>query len=113
MVSIQYTARLLNRNRKPHVRRRRRIASATARTMKMLPAIGMTQLKNHTPDGSRVAGGASSDVAENIVASRSGLNQGRFHLYNLVDHARAVMGIDAAVVKASEWRYCRGMITRE
>ncbi|MDT5216186.1 MAG: hypothetical protein QOK18_4425 [Mycobacterium sp.] len=67
MVSIQYTARLLNRNRKPQVRRRRRIASAIASTMKMLPAIGMTQLKNHTPDGSRVAGGVKSDAAKSIV----------------------------------------------
>jgi hypothetical protein len=36
--------------------------------MKMLPAIGITQLKNHTPDGLRVAGGTSCDVAESIVA---------------------------------------------
>src|ERR1700684_1009351 len=70
MVSIQYTARLLNRNRNPQVRRRRRTTSATARTMKMLPAIGITQLKNHTPDGLRVAGGTSCDVAESIVASQ-------------------------------------------
>src|ERR1700733_6817900 len=69
-VSVQYTARLLNRNRKPHVRRRRRTTSATARTMKTLPAIGITQLKNQTPDGSRVAGGANCDVAKSIVASR-------------------------------------------
>jgi hypothetical protein len=33
----------------------------------MLPAIGMTQLKNHTPDGSRVAGGVKSDAAKSIV----------------------------------------------
>jgi hypothetical protein len=38
--------------------------------MKMLPAIGITQLKNQTPDGLRVAGGASSDVAKSIVASQ-------------------------------------------
>src|ERR1700678_1872034 len=70
MVSIQYTARLLNRKRNPQVRRRRRITSATARTMKMLPAIGITQLKNQTPDGLRVAGGANCDVAKSIVASQ-------------------------------------------
>jgi hypothetical protein len=70
MVSIQYTARLLNRKRNPQVSRRRRTTSAIARTMKMLPTIGMTQLKNQTPEGSRVAGGTKSDAAKSIVASR-------------------------------------------
>src|ERR1700723_1923760 len=93
MVSIQYTARLLNRNRKPQVRRRRRMTSATARTMKTLPAIGITQLKNQTPDGWRVAGGASCDVAKSIVASqraREGSGSITFsrsvHVYNLVHY---------------------------
>src|ERR1700739_4386755 len=62
--------KLLNRNRNPQVRRRRRITSATARTMKTLPAIGITQLKNQTPDGLTVAGGASCDVAKSIGASQ-------------------------------------------
>jgi hypothetical protein len=44
------------------------MTSVIARTMKMLPAIGITQLKNQTPDGLSVAGGANSDVAKSIVA---------------------------------------------
>jgi hypothetical protein len=40
--------------------------------MKMLPAIGITQLKNQTPDGLTVAGGANCDVAKSIVASQRG-----------------------------------------
>src|SRR6202035_4748457 len=93
MVSIQYTARLLNRNRKPQVRRRRRMTSATARTMKTLPAIGITQLKNQTPDGSRVAGGANCDLAKSIVASRrasegagSSTFRRSFYMCNLVHY---------------------------
>src|ERR1700761_642607 len=87
MVSIQYTARLLNRNRNPQVRRRRRMTSATARTMKMLPAIGITQLKNQTPDGLRVAGGANCDVAKSIVASqRTREGEESRYLCNLVHY---------------------------
>src|SRR6185312_1397670 len=54
---------LLNRNRKPHVNRRRRITSATTSTMKTLPTMGITQLKNHTPAGLSVDGGTSSAPA--------------------------------------------------
>src|ERR1700727_2878768 len=70
MTALQYTARLLNRKRNPQVSRRRRMTSAIATTMKMLPAIGITQLKNQTPDGLRVAGGANCDVAKSIVSSQ-------------------------------------------
>src|SRR6201996_7234278 len=84
MVSIQYTARLLNRKRNPQVRRRRRITSAIARTMKMLPAIGTTQLKNQTPDGLRVAGGANCDVAKSIIASQRARYIRSAYMCNLV-----------------------------
>src|ERR1700721_4083002 len=92
MVSIQYPARLLNKKRNPQVRRRRRIASVTARTMKTLPTIGITQLKNHTPEGLMVDGGASCDVAKSIGASqrasdgeRSGIvNRNFLYVCNLV-----------------------------
>lgn len=55
---------LLNKNRNPHVSRRRRIASAIASTIKTLPTMGITQLKNQTPLGCMVAGGASCPAAK-------------------------------------------------
>jgi hypothetical protein len=58
------------------------MTSAIAKKMKMLPANGITQLKNQTPDGLRVAGGANCDVAKSIVASQ----KARDYLYNLVDY---------------------------
>src|ERR1700730_11379545 len=107
MVSIQYTARLLNRNRNPQVRRRRRIASVTARTMKTLPTIGINQLKNHTPEGLMVDGGASCDVAKSIGASqrasdgeRSGIvHSNSLYVCNLVHYMSFVIWICGKAVR--------------
>src|ERR1700690_1302713 len=75
---------LFIRNRKPQVSRRRRIESAIARRMTRPPAIGITQLKNHVPDGSIRAAGVGGSARYRVTPT-SGIGD---HIYNLVDYMR-------------------------